>query len=138
TVGEGLHPVHAVGIDTGQVRAYGFGTGRYQQMVVLVLTGRPLVVALAHGDARRARVQRDDLGSHPHVDAALAVLLRRTRDETVRAVHETAEPVRDSACGVGRPRSALEDENLEVVARAPLGGGRGAHAGGVSPDHDQA
>jgi hypothetical protein len=75
-------------------------------------------------------------GSHPKVDAVAPVRVRRTSDQAFRPVDIAGYPVRDAARRVGAVRSALERDDLDRVARDPLGLRGRAHPGRVRPDDD--
>src|SRR6185312_11519870 len=75
------------------------------------------------------------LGSHPQVNAIAPVFVRRTGHQSLRPVHIAGDPVRDTAGREGGVRPAFERDDLDRVARDPLGLRGRAHPGRVRPDN---
>ena len=135
TVVEGLHPEHAGGVHPGQRRPDRDRAGGDDEGVEAFLVRTPggkvasdhppsLKVDLLHG------------GSHPKVDTVAPVRVWRTGDQTRRLVDVTGHPVRDATGRVGAVCSALERDDLDRVARDPLGLRGRAHPGRVPSDDD--
>ena len=93
-------------------------------------------VAGPHGAG--GQVDPDHLRAGADVDVVAAVRFGRPRDELLLALDGPADPVRDTARGVGGGAPPLERDDLQLVGPAPLARlARGAHARRVAPDHHQ-
>ena len=105
---QGLHAEHALGVDARQVGHDRHRTHRDDELVVRVTVGlASLQVADVHPPA--VEVDALDPGTHPQIDPVLAMFLRRTSNELVRAMLEvTGDPVRDPAGAVRRVAAAVE------------------------------
>ena len=132
---ERLHPEHAVRVYARQRRSHRDRAGRDDQGIE-ALPVRPPGGQIVSGHPPGREVDLRHLGSHPQVNAVAPVRLRRTGDQTLRRVDIPGHPVRDTAGRVGAVVSALERDDLDRVARDPLGLRGRAHPGRVPPDDD--
>ena len=135
TIVESLHPEHADSIRTGKRRPDRDRAGGDDQGVE-ALQVRPPGGKVTSSHLPGLQVDLLHFGSHTKVDAVAPVRLRRTGDQTLRLVDVTGHPVRDATGRVGRVRAALERDDLDRVARDPLGLRGRAHPGRVRSDDD--
>ena len=132
---QGLHPEHAGRVRAAQRWSHWDRAGRDDQGVEAFAV-RPPSGQVMNGHPAGREIDLLDLGSHVNVDAVAPVLIWRTGDQPLRLADITGHPVRDAAGGVGAVRSALERDDLDRVARDPLGLRGRAHPGRVRPDDD--
>jgi hypothetical protein len=132
---ESLHAEHAVSVRARQRRAHRDRAGRDDQGVEAFPVRPPGgQVASRHPPGRQVDLLH--LGAHPQVDAIAPVCVRRTGDQALRLADVTGHPVRDAAGSLGAVRSALERDDLDRIARDPLGLRGRAHPGRVRSDDD--
>ena len=115
-VGQPVHPVHAVGVQAGHLRAHRPAAGGDDEVVV----AEPL--AAGGDDLPGGEVDALGAGVGAHDDVLLGELLRGARDQPVAVGDQAADPVRDAAGGVGDLRPLLEDDDLQI---APPGAAAG-------------
>jgi hypothetical protein len=132
---ESLHAEHAVSVHAGQRWSHRDRAGGDDQEVIAFPERPPGGQVMREHPAGR-EVDLLYLGSHPQVDAVAPVCVRRTGDQALRPVDIAGHPVRDAAGREGGVRSALERDDLDRVARDPLGLRGCAHPGRVRPDDD--
>ncbi len=134
---EGLHTVHVVVVDAGEVGTDRNASGRDQRLVEPEAEGAVLLDR-ADLDLARVDIEPDDLVAHPDVDAEpIAELLRRPCDEIAELRDLSTHEVRDAARRVRRVVAALERDDLHVGSRAAHLRHRG-HPARISPDDHQA
>ena len=132
---EGLHPEHAVSVHARQRRSRRDRAGRDDQGVEAFRVRTPGgQVMSCHPPGREIDLLH--LGSHPKIDPIAPVRIRRTGDQALRIVDITGQPVRDAAGSEGTVRPALERDDLDLIARDPLGLRGRAHPGRVRSDDD--
>ena len=132
---EGLHPEHAVSVHARQRRSRRDRAGRDDQGVEAFPVRPPGgQVMSCHPPGREIDLLH--LGSHAKIDAIAPVRIRRTGDQALRIVDITGQPVRDATGSEGAVRSALERDDLDRIARDPLGLRGRAHPGRVRSDDD--
>ena len=132
---ESLHPEHAGRVRARQRRPHRDRPGRDDQGIE-AFTVRPPGGQVTNCHPPGRAVDLLHLGSHAKVDAVAPVRVRRPGDQTLRLVDITGHPVRDTAGSVGAVRSALERDDLDRIARDPLGLRGRAHPGRVRSDDD--
>jgi len=133
TIVESLHAEHPDSIRTGQRRSHRDRACGDDQGVE-ALPVRPPGGQVTSSHPPGLQVDLLHLGSDTKVDAVAPVRLRRTGHQTLRPVDVTGHPVRDAAGRVGAVHAALERDDLDRVARDPLGLRGRAHPGRIRPD----
>ncbi len=130
-----LHAEHAFGVYARDGRARGDRTGADHELVEA--NALLLGVGIADGDRARIEIEPDRFVVQPHVDPAIAVLLRRAGNEVLAGIDDAADPVRDAAGRVRDRAAPFERDHLECVPPHPLGLACRRHAGGIAADHKE-
>ena len=135
---EGLHAVHAGGVDARHRGPRGHAARGVDEVVERLGRTRGRVSRSRACTWRPARSMPIDLGAGADVDVVAPVLLGGPRHQLLLALDVAADPVGDAARRVGRGASPLERHDLQLVGPAPLARlAGGAHARRVAADDHQ-